>query len=66
LSGYTVKAEYYSNYKLDSQGKMVLSHGMPIPEERDYHIPVAIEPKRSAFVIMDPWIDMPCDHLNAY
>jgi len=66
LFSYTVTSEKYSYFLLNAAGNLVHSNGRPIPADGIYAISVWINPKKTAIVVMDPWIDKPSDFLNAY
>lgn len=66
LFSYQVITEKYSYYLLDDSGNLVYSNGFPIIEDRKYFITSDIDPIQTAIIVMDPWIDSPCDFLNEY
>lgn len=66
LFSYQVVTEKYSYYLLDGNGTLVHSNGFPIKDERKYFINTYIDPKQTAIVVMDPWIDHASDFLNEY
>jgi len=52
--------------KLTDEGGLDLNDSLPYQSEGIYHQKRVINPYESAIIVMDPWIDMPSNHLTEY
>ncbi|MGF1530281.1 MAG: hypothetical protein ACFCU4_02860 [Puniceicoccaceae bacterium] len=63
---YRISSTVNSFWALDGSGNLLNKDGLPKHEQRDYELTASIIPSRTAFIIMDPWIDAPSEFLNHY
>lgn len=64
---YTIPTYQLSYFKLDEKGKLVtMENSLPYRSEGVYHLNCTINSNKTAIIIMDPWVDMPSEHLNKY
>ena len=65
-TAYTLTTARLSYFALDSNGNLKLRNSLPWRAEGLYLFNRTIDPNGVAVVIMDPWRDMPSEHLNEY
>lgn len=63
---YKVQTRIYSYFSVNENGKLKLRNGLPYKSEKEYILERTIQPKSTAVVVMDPWIDMADDDLNVF
>lgn len=65
-AAYSIDTHMHSYFKRDEAGGLELEGNSPFRGEGPYTLRRQIEPNRTAIVVMDAWVDMASDHLNAY
>lgn len=63
---YTLTSSRLSYFALDADGNLELQQSLPYKSEGMYRFNRTINPNSTVIVIMDPWVDMPSEHLNEY
>ena len=66
VTTYILPAYSRSYFGLTNTGSLDLKDSLPYRSEGVYHYSRTINPKESAIIVMDPWIDMASNHLNEY
>ena len=62
---YDLATRRHSYFKLDNRGLLELQDDLPRRSEAIYYFSRKIDAKKTALVIMDPWVNMASTHLNA-
>ena len=62
---YAIPSQRRSYFKLESNGSLELRDGLPFRGEGLYDLERTIVPRRTAVIVMDPWVDTPSGELNA-